>query len=319
MRRQAFTWVSVLAFLAVASLPAMAQEWKGKSELRGVVLDETGAPVKDAVVTLRMGSFADGPKAAKTNGKGEFRINNLKDGQWSVEVGANNYAVRRMRVDVTGKSNLDVKLVNFASLQSTITAGNDFFNQKQYAQARGEFEKILQAQPELTDLHRNIAYTYSMEKNNAKTIEHIDILFEAERTGNTSGLMQLPVSPAEAKNELLLMGVESSLALKNYDKMNAYLKELDDTVLGEPAPLLNVAIGLINNDKFDAAIEILDRSSKSFPDSPLPHFYKGLAKLRAEKNAEAKPDLEKFVQMASAAPEYANQVKQAQDLIAKIQ
>lgn len=310
--------MSVLAFLVAASLPAMAQDWKGKSELRGVIVDDAGAPVKDAQVTLRLGSNTDGPKAAKSNGKGEFRINNLKDGQWSVEVGAANFAVRRMRVDVAGKSSLDVKLVAFASLQSTITAGNDFFNQKQYAQARGEFEKILVAQPELTDLHRNIAYTYSMEKNHAKTLEHIDKLFEAEKSGNTSGLMQLPVSPAEAKNELLLMGVESSLGLKNYDKMNAYLKELDDTVLGEPAALLNVAIGLINNDKYDLSIEILDRTAKSFADSPLPHFYKGLAKLRAEKNAEAKPDLEKFVQMASAAPEYANQVKQAQDLIAKI-
>lgn len=296
----------------------MAQEWKGKSELRGVVVDETGAPVKDAQVTLRMGSFTEGPKAAKTNGKGEFRVNNLKDGQWSVEVGANNYAVRRMRVDVTGKSMLDVKLVNFASLQSSITAGNEFFNQKQYAQARAEFEKILTAQPELTDLHRNIAYTYSMEKNHAKTIEHIDKLFEAERTGNTSGLMQLSVSPAEAKNELVLMGIESSVGMKNYDKMNAYLKDLDDAVLGEPAPLLNVAIGLINAEKYDNALEILDRTAKSFADSPLPHFYKGLAKLRAEKNAEAKPDLEKFVQMASSAPEYANQVKQAQDLLGKI-
>jgi hypothetical protein len=307
-----------VTFLIAASLPAMAQDWKGKSELRGVIVDDGGAPVKDAQVSLRLGSNTDGPKAAKTNGKGEFRISNLKDGQWSVEVGAPNFAVRRMRVDVTGKASLDVKLVAFASLQSTITAGNDFFNQKQYAQARGEFEKILVAQPELTDLHRNIAYTYSMEKNHAKTIEHIDKLIDAEKSGNTSGLMQLPVSPAEAKNELMLMGVESSLGLKNYDKMNGYLKELDDTVLGEPAALLNIAIGLINNDKYDLAIEILDRTAKSFADSPLPHFYRGLAKLRAEKNAEAKPDLEKFVQMASAAPEFANQVKQAQDLIAKI-
>lgn len=318
MRRQAFAWVSVLAFLAFAPLQALAQEWKGKSELRGVVVDDQGAPVKDAQVTMRMGSFTEGPKAAKTNGKGEFRVNNLKDGQWTVEVGAANYAVRRMRVDVTGKSTMDVKLVAFASLQSSITAGNDFFNQKQYAQARGEFEKILTAQPELTDLHRNIAITYSMEKNHAKTLEHIEKLLEAERTGNTSGLMQLPVSPAEAKNELLLMAVESSQALKNWDRMNGYLKEIDDTVLGEPAPLLNVAIGLINAERYDNSIEILDRASKSFATSPLPHFYKGLAKLRAEKNAEAKPDLEKFVQMASSAPEYANQVKQAQDLIAKI-
>jgi tetratricopeptide (TPR) repeat protein len=303
------------------SLPSAvsAQEWKGRLEFRGRVLDDASAPIKNAIVTMRMAGMAEGPKEAKTNGKGEFRIKDLKEGDWTLEAKADKFAVRTMRVTVAaGAAPTDVKLINFENLQESIQKANQLFQSGDMPAARAEYEGMLKAQPDLTELHRMIAYTYGKEGNHAKALEHIDLLLEAERTGSTSGIMQTQASPAEAKNQLLVLALDSATRIGREDKIQAYLSELNDSALADPAELVNIAIYYINKEKYTEAVALLDRTQTAFPESPLHLFYRGILKLRQQQMPEAKGEFEKFVAQASSMPAYAGQVKQAEDYISKI-
>lgn len=295
---------------------AAQDAWKGKAELRGKVLDEQGKGIKDAIVRIRHKESNTGPKDAKTNGSGEFRIKDLKAGDWSVEIAKEEFAVRRMSLPLADTGgDIEVKLTNAAALQGFITTGNDLFQKGDFAGARAEFEKLLAASPELTDIHRNIAYTYGREGNHAKALEHIDLLLDFEKKGETSGLGVTNASPAEMRNQLLLLAIESATKVGNTAKVKEYLGEVDDAALGEPELLINVAIGMLNKDQPEEALPIIERTASSFPSSPLPFFYRALTKLRMKENDAAKVDLEKFVTMA---PPDLPQMKQAQEILSKL-
>ncbi|MFN8058728.1 MAG: tetratricopeptide repeat protein [Vicinamibacterales bacterium] len=321
MNRYLSSSLAALALTLTLPLAVAAQDWKGPGIFKGRVVDDAGAPIKNAVVTMRMGSLKDGPKESKTNGKGEFEVKNLKTGDWTIEAKAEKFAIRKMRVNVGATATatpIDVKLINFEALQGQIAKANELFQANKNAEARAEYEQMLAKSPELTELHRMIAYTYGKEGNHAKALEHIEKMLDAEREGNTSGLMQMNISPAEAKNQLLILALDSATKINNEEKITQYLKEIDDTALIDPAELVNVAIWFMNRDKYPEAVALLDRTQKAFPDSPLHLFYRGMAMLRQKDTAAAKGHFEQFVSQAQSLPAYAAQVKQAQDYISKI-
>jgi len=74
-------------------------------------------------------------------------------------------------------------------------------------------------------------------------------------------------------------------------------------------------VNLINKNRTADAIQVLDRVIAHFPAVPDPYYYRGFARLKDGKNAEAKADLEKFLTLA---PPTSPQVAQAKDLLAKI-
>jgi regulator of sirC expression with transglutaminase-like and TPR domain len=62
-------------------------------------------------------------------------------------------------------------------------------------------------------------------------------------------------------------------------------------------------------------VTVLNRVIERFPNTPDPYFYRAYASLQAQKNAEAKPDLEKYLALA---PPDGQNVAQAKDLLTKI-
>ena len=318
MKGHVLRFIVAVALVAGAPLAVAAQDWKGKAQIKGTVVDEQGKAIKDAVIRAVMAGANDGPKEQKSNGKGEFTVKDLKAGAWSLEVVAPKFAGRRLKVDLTEPmATVSVKLTNIEAFQGAIDSGNSLFKEGKTPEARAEFMKVLEASPELSDVHRLIAYTYGRENKFPDAMKHIDLWLDAEKNG---GNITAPpnVSIAQLRNDMLMLGADAALKANDYTKMNAYLGDVDDAALGEPAPLLNVAIGLINKDKSDEAAAILNRAQKSYPNSPLPFFYRGILNLRMKNNDAAKPELQKFVQMAGSNPEFANQVKQAQDYLAKL-
>jgi cytochrome c-type biogenesis protein CcmH/NrfG len=79
--------------------------------------------------------------------------------------------------------------------------------------------------------------------------------------------------------------------------------------------LSDAAVNLINKNRTADAIQILDRVIAHFPTAPDAYYYRGFARLKDNKNAEARGDLEKFLELA---PPTSPQVAQAKDLLAKI-
>ena len=62
---------------------------------------------------------------------------------------------------------------------------------------------------------------------------------------------------------------------------------------------LNGSISLINANKTDEALELLNKVATQFPTQAEVYYYRGRAYVAAKKYPEAKADLDKFVSMAA--------------------
>jgi len=315
-RKTSRTLVAILAAMAMATA-GYAQgrrgggqttpAWQGKGRISGKVLDENGNGVKDMIVLLRHADLMTGPNV-KTNGKGEFDVKNLKAGGWLVRVQPDGYLISQVEVTVPEKGRVeDVELKlevdrteeQMAELQSQLAVADDFFKQGQFAEARAEYEKVLAARPDVTALHRSIAYTYGREGNHAMALEHFDKALEGD----------------PANLEMLQLAAASSIEVKQADRALGYLERIEAGQMLDPDILNNFAINLINKGFNPQAIKLLDRVVGEYPNAAMPLFLRGMAKLRMSNNEGGKADLEKFVELA---PPDSPQLQQAKDIIAKI-
>jgi Flp pilus assembly protein TadD len=283
------------------------QAYKGKGRITGKVLDENGQGVKDMIVLLRHAELMVGPNV-KTNGKGEFDVKNLKGGEWLVRVQPDGYLISQLTIVVPddGKAEpVELKLEVdrteelMAALEGQLAAGDDLFKQGQFAAARAEYEKVLAARPDVTAVHRSIAYTYGREGNHEKALEH----FDQALVGDDVNL------------EMLQLAAASSIEVKQPDRALGYLDRIAAGQLMDAEVFNNFAISMINKAFNPQAIKLLDRVVDEYPTAAMPLFLRGMAKLRMSNNVGGKADLEKFVELA---PPDSPQLQQAKDILGKI-
>jgi tetratricopeptide (TPR) repeat protein len=158
---------------------------------------------------------------------------------------------------------------------------------------------VLAAHPELTAINRAIAFTYGREKNHIEALKYLDIA--------------LAKDPDDAV--LLQLAAASATQVSDYPRTMAYLARIDDAMLSEPTMLSDAAVNLINKERSTEGIQILDRVIARFPADPDAYFYRGFARLQAQKTTEGKADLEKYLALA---PPSAPRAAKARELIDSI-
>src|SRR5262249_16753581 len=84
--------------------------------------------------------------------------------------------------------------------------------------------------------------------------------------------------------------------------------------LTDATPLLNVGILMMNKKQPAAAVDYLTKAIAIAPNSVDAYYYRGLAQIQAGKMKEAKPDLQKVVELA---PE-SDQAKEAKEYLKSI-
>ena len=272
--------------------------WRGDAEVGGKVTDEAGKGVPDAKVVLIFGPASDG-FFATTKKNGEFSAKDVKAGPWRVQVEAANFITYRQEITVENKKNaLNVQLKRDNSPE-LLTRAETLFKEGKNAEARAEYMTVLAAHPELAGINRAIAFTYGRERNHAEALKYLDLALATNP--NDSTLLQLAAS--------------SATQLGEYPRAMAYLAQIEDASLDNPAPLADAAVNLINKKRSADAITLLDRVILKFPTAADAYFYRGFAKLQAGDNAGGKADLEKFVEIA---PPTSGQLAQARDLLATL-
>jgi tetratricopeptide (TPR) repeat protein len=273
--------------------------WRGNAQVSGKITDEAGKGIPEAKVTFIFTTSNDG-FFATTKKSGEFSAKDIKAGEWRVQVDAPNFVTVRQTLTFSDKKNppLDVQLKRDNSPE-LLTKAEALFKAGQNAEARVEYLKVLETHPDLTGINRAIAYTYGREKNHPEALKYLDLA--------------LTSNPDDAV--LLQLAAASATQVSDYPRAMAYLAKIDEAALSEPSALADAAVNLINKQRSAEAIKILDRVIARFPNEPEPYFYRGFANAQANKNAEAKADLEKFVALA---PPTAPQLAQAKELIAQL-
>lgn len=300
----------IVAALAVlyATSPGHAQDWKGSARVSGKVMSEDRKPIADATLRFRHGTSNSGPDT-KTNKKGEFAVLGIRGGTWNIDVEAPGYVVRKISIPVPeGEGRVppveivltkDAGASQAKELQGLMARGDELFREGKFAEARTEYEKVLAARPEITEIHRSIAFTYGREGKHEEALKHIDIV-----------LQQDPSNPT-----LLQLAIASAVQLKDTGRASAYLAKLDESKLTDSVPLVNIAIAMLNNKQPKEAMTILDRAIVKFPDSADPYYFRALARLQLDQLEAGKADLEKFV---SLAPADSKEAQQARELLSKL-
>jgi Tfp pilus assembly protein PilF len=299
--------VLLTVLLVVVGVPVVhAQCWAGKGRLQGQVKDEAGKPVEGATVTLRVGNDTvdakkDGPAILTTDRNGKWSILGLTSGPWGVliektgfvpsegRVSVNEYAVAQPLI-ITLKV-IPKEVIQKAEKESTtgqakaaIEKGNALLAQEKYADARAAYEEGM-AKLEDKSLHpailRAISEAYFKE---GKTDDSIAALKKAlEITPDDPVTLQLLVN--------LLVGAGREA------EAQTYMAKLPKGATVDANTLLNLGIKSFNSGKMDDAMAQFNRVVTENPNLPDAYYYRALVYMNKNKNAEAKADLKKLLEL----------------------
>ena len=300
-RRMAVVLIGVLALSAVTP----AQD-RGKTKAQGKVVDEAGAPLGDVIVAAVMDGMDKPFQQAKTNNKGEWKVENLAAGNWNFEFVKEGFDPQRMALELTNRNPpIDMKLTKAAAvdpnaeLQAAMKEAMELQKGGKGEEARKIISDLIAKYPEAYRLNAFIAQTYAEEKNYAKAIEHLKIVVDKE--------------PADVDMKTFL--AELYTAQGNKEEAQKVLDSVDMTQVKDPTVFINMAIGAINAGRAEEAIAVLDKVNKQFPTQANILYYRARAYIVAKNMPEAKADLEKFVSMA---PPDARELPDAKKLLEQL-
>src|ERR1043166_5750361 len=219
-----FRTCSVVALaLVICSSPAFAQ--RGGGQVQGKIVDETGKGVDQAKVTFIFTKSNDG-FFAMTKKTGEYSANDIKAGDWRVQVEAPNFVTARQELKLENKKNTFNLTLKRDNAPELLAKADALFKAGDNAGARAEYIRILQDHPELTGINRAIAFSYGREHNNLEAIKYLDIALTGNP--NDAGLLQLATATA--------------IDLSDYPRAMGYLNRIDDATVTDPEVLNGSAI-----------------------------------------------------------------------------
>ncbi len=251
----------VLACVLALGVMASAQD-RGKTRAQGKVVDEQGQPLQDVIVAAVKEGFDKPFQQAKTNNKGEWRIENLAAGKWKFYFGGKE-GLEEKAVDVeVGESGSaavpEVKLGkpvdHQAVLNADIQKAAELMQTKQPAEARKIYEGILAKYPTIDkqfqgQLHGAIAQSYAAENAGPKAIEHLQQAIELD----------------PANTDVQLVYGEMLMAMDRKDEAEKVLLGVDITKVKDPFPYINIVISKINAKKPDEALDLANKLIAQFP------------------------------------------------------
>jgi tetratricopeptide (TPR) repeat protein len=274
------------AVLLVLPAPVRGQEvpanLKGTATLQGKVVDENGKNVPKPKVTL-INPELNASIVVEGKGNGEFEVKNIKPGAWKLVVDTPNYVTARQDVTVTDGKGPKISILskNDASPE-LLEKATALAQAGDLPGARAEYLKVLEAHPELTSINRFVAFTYGKEGNTAEALKYLD-----------AALVGAPDDIA-----MLTLAADSALKLNQFPKAVEYLEKIDFGSVADPAPYTNMIIAFINAKRQAEALTFLNKLIARWPDTPDYYFFRGYANMGLQKPMEAKPDFEKYLQLA---------------------
>ncbi|HEY9421512.1 MAG TPA: tetratricopeptide repeat protein, partial [Thermoanaerobaculia bacterium] len=268
--------------------------------------DETGKPIEGARITLRKGTErvdpkADGPKPITTDKNGKWSILGLTGGPWSILIEKEGYMTSEGQAPVNEFAvaqpiNITLKqppkeVVQKAQEESaagqakaSLESANALLAQGKYAEARAAYEAGM-AKLEDKSLHpaiyRAIADAWYKE---GKTDQAIASLKKSlEYAPDDAATLQLLVN--------LLVGANRE------DEAKVYMAKLPQGATVDPNTILNLGIKEFNGGKMDQAMAHFDRAVRENPSLAEAYYFRALVYMNQEKNAQARADLEKLLQL----------------------
>ena len=309
----------------MASMLAASEDWRGNNRLAGYIVDKaTGKPVPNAKVMLRIQKGGKGGPDVIADGNGKWAVLGMSSGMWNIDVEAPGYVVRQIgNVPISEggrvppmKIEMEPEIVAAAPAEAppveevkvggqvvskdiadAIDAGNAALTAKNFKEAVVAYEKASAAMPTYTPIRFALARSYYGAGDLKKAIATMADVYNAE--------------PANGRNAMLYANM--LLEDGQLEKGKAIVDGLPAESV-DPTALTNIGIVLMNKKQPAAARDYFTKVIAASPKDADGYYYRGLASIQAGKAKDAKPDLEKVIELAPDS----DQAKEAREYLKSI-
>jgi len=281
----------LLLVCLILSFTALAQDYKGKGRVKGLVTDEQGNPLEGVKVKL-FSVRASQSFTVETDEEGIWHGNWIRNGTWNVDFEKLGYAPKKISMQISEfKKNPDIEvalekvegLIISEELEEQLMKGNELFIQESYDEAIAVFDKMLEENPDAYVINQNIGNCYFQQEKYEQAVEYYQKVLEKE-ADNTNVLLSIGNCFANMGN------IET--ALEWYGKIE--FDKIDD-----PTVLYNIGTRLFNMAKYDEALKYYERSVEIQADFLDGLYQLGLVYLTTGNNDNAIIQFEKYLELDS--------------------
>ncbi len=298
MKKTGFIFVSLLLLV---SLPLTAQTYKGKGRITGFVFDQDGNPIEG--VTVKLFSLrANAGFEIKSEKDGKWTGAWLRGGGWNIDFEKFGYEPKMISVSIQEMGKrvppIEIRMTKIEGmvvsddLKAVLTKGNDFFDAGQYQEAIGIYTKMLEENPDIYILNKNIGNCHFEMEDYAQATTFYEKILEQDPENNDAKISIGNCYANQGDNEA---------ALEWYNKVD-FESIKDSTVL------YNVGTSLYNSGNYAEALRYYQRSVEIQPDNLDGIYQLGLCYLTMGNKDESIKNFEKYLENDSDS-DRANQVR----------
>jgi tetratricopeptide (TPR) repeat protein len=322
-----------LALVLLGTVPAAAQEWAGRGRLQGLVKGPDGKPVEGAKIILRKGVVDNvdpanpgvGPDALVTDKKGKWSTLGLAGGEWTVVIVKEGFltsqgtanvnefgpvppivvTIKEIPREVIEQAQKEAEASSAAGqARASLQRGNDLLGE---ARAGGGNDKLKEARAAYVEGLAKLDQTEAKDPAAQQAIADTRLSVLTTMAGIDAELGQTDQALAglnkvlESKpNDPQVLQLIIDLLIRSGREADAkqYMARLPAGTKVDPNAYLNMGIKAFNDGEMDKAFDSFDKAVKENPELADGYYYRGLVWMNRGKKAEAKADLEKFLQLA---------------------
>ena len=276
MKKIAFLLL-VLGFLAHSS--ALAQGYKGKGRVKGLVTDQDGNPINGVTVKVYCVRGASGFEVT-TDNKGVWRANYIRNGPYDIDFEKPGYMPKKINVNINefGKNpDIEISLrkiegmVLTEELRKELQEGNALYDEAKYEEAIQTYQRILVKFPDAHILYRNIGNCY----------------FQMEKYEMAEEYYQKVLAKEPDDHEAML-GIGNTYANRDQnDKALEWYNKIDFEKISDPMVLFNMGSNFYTQGKHQEALKYYQRAVKLKDDFLDALYQLGLVHLTLGNNQEA--------------------------------
>jgi tetratricopeptide (TPR) repeat protein len=312
---------SFWAIIFFTLVPCSAQEGMGKGRISGSVLDESGGPVEDALISVESLS-TETKLQGKSDKKGHFAVAGMGTGMYRITASKQGYAssfinmnVRQLVINPPITFTLK-KMTGFAALKTDeesfalFDKGNTLLQEGRYDEALSVFEEFLTKYPEVYQVHLNIGDCFLKKEELDKAEGEFKLVLDKALKAH-GDYKKDPEATFRAFSGL------GGIALKRGDLQAAqsqFSQALEISPRDEVAAY-NVGEVFFSNQQVDDAIKYFEMAVQIKKDWPKPYLKLGYVYLNKGDFPKALENFNVFIQMDPENPE----VPKVRNVIAAIE
>ena len=300
--------LTLILTLGFTALMVHAQSGLGRGRLKGVVMNEEGEAVVNALVEIEWQEDRRFKHETRTNKKGRFFFRSLGSGNWDIFINAEGYRYTKAQTGVrqlTGKPmlNIVIKKINTTDLIDDIMKGKfkgsagqtakayQLFLGAEYDEAREGFEQLLVKQPQFYHIYYFIGNCYKEKGELDRAMAEYKKILEitSQSTGKKD---QRLIAQAQAAIGEIYIDKNDIETARDYFKKSLELYPKNQILA------YNVGEIFFANNKTEQAIHYFKLAAAIKPDWGRPHLKLGYIYLNTSDNKNAIASFKKFLELS---------------------